>query len=343
MVRSSLARSKNMILAGVDLGGTKIAVVILQTAGDLDDTGGGETGGHTLARVSAPTDSHEGPEAVLRRIATLVRQACADAYLDVADLAAVGLGVPGVYDLKTGYTLFLPNLAGAWRNVPAGPFLQEALERPVWLINDARAFVLAETLLGAGRGAQTVVGFTLGTGVGGGIAINGQLFWGIDGTAGEIGHLTMDPDGPLCTCGNRGCLETYASGVAIQKLAMRRLADAPDSLLLQLADGDPTRVTPALVGQAATMGDATAQSILAHVTKYLGVGVANIVTTLSPDCVVLGGSVANLGEQLLAPVRAIVRERCRAIPVDRVRIVQAELGPDAGAIGAALWARQQGR
>lgn len=327
-----------MTLAGIDLGGTKIAVVILQAVGCLDDPGG-----HTLARVSAPTASHEGPEAVLRRIVALVRQACADAHLDVADLAAVGLGVPGVYDLKTGYTLFLPNLAGAWRNVPAGPFLQEALGRLVWLINDARAFVLAETLLGAGRGAQTVVGFTLGTGVGGGIAINGQLFWGLDGTAGEIGHLTMDPDGPLCTCGNRGCLETYVGGVAIQKLAVRRMADAPDSLLLQLANGDPTRVTPALVGQAATMGDVTAQSILAHVTKYLGVGVANIVTTLSPDCVVLGGSVANLGEQLLAPVRAIVRERCRAIPVDRVRIVRAELGPDAGAIGAALWAGQQER
>lgn len=319
-----------MILAGVDLGGTKIAVTILE-----------HESGRTLARAAAPTDSHEGPEAVLRRMATLVKRTCAEAGLAVAELAAIGLGVPGVYDLKTGYTHFLPNLAGAWRNVPAGPFLQEALGRPVWLINDARAFVLAETLLGAGRGAQTVVGFTLGTGVGGGIAINGRLFWGIDGTAGEIGHLTMDPDGPLCTCGNRGCLETYASGVAIQKLAVQRLAEAPDSLLLQLADGDPARVTPALVGQAAAMGDATAQSILAHVTKYLGAGVANMVTALSPDCVILGGSVANLGEQLLAPVRAIVRERCRAIPVDRVRIVQAALGPDAGAIGAALWAAER--
>lgn len=319
-----------MLLAGIDLGGTKIAVAIIE-----------QESGRVLARSQAPTDSHEGTEAVLRRMADLVHSACSDASIAVAELAAVGLGVPGVYDLATGHTHFLPNLAGAWRNVPAGPTLRQALGRPVWLINDARAFVLAETLLGAGRGAHTVVGFTLGTGVGGGIAIGGRLFWGIDGTAGEIGHLTMDPDGPLCTCGNRGCLETYASGVAITALAVQRLADVPDSLLLKLAGGAAARVTPALVGQAAAAGDAVAQSILAHVTKYLGAGVANMVTTLSPDCVILGGSVANLGEQLLAPVRTIVRDRCRAIPVDRVRIVQAQLGVDAGAIGAALWAGQQ--
>lgn len=319
-----------MLLAGIDLGGTKIAVVVVE-----------QGSGRVLARTQAPTDSHEGPDAVLRRMATLVHAACREAGIDVAELGAVGLGVPGVYDLATGHTHFLPNLAGAWRDVPAGPTLHQALGRPIWLINDARAFVLAETLLGAGRGAHTVVGFTLGTGVGGGIAIGGKLFWGIDGTAGEIGHLTMDPDGPLCTCGNRGCLETYASGAAITALAKQRLADAPDSLLLRLADGAAARVTPALVGQAAAAGDAVAQAILAHVTKYLGAGVANMVTTLSPDCVILGGSVAKLGEQLLAPVRAIVRERCRAIPVERVRIVQAELGADAGAIGASLWAGQQ--
>lgn len=319
-----------MLLAGIDLGGTKIAVAIVE-----------QESGRVLARSQAPTDSHEGPDAVLQRMAALVHATCADAGIVPQALAAVGLGVPGVYDLATGRTLFLPNLAGAWRDVPAGPVLRQALGRPVWLINDARAFVLAETLLGAGRGAHTVVGFTLGTGVGGGIAIGGRLFWGIDGTAGEIGHLTMDPDGPPCTCGNRGCLETYASGVAITAQAVQRLADAPDSLLLHLAGGVAERVTPALVGQAAAAGDAVAQAILAHVTKYLGAGVANMVTTLSPDCVILGGSVANLGEQLLAPVRAIVRERCRAIPVERVRIVQAALGVDAGAIGAALWAGQQ--
>ncbi|MFM7583853.1 MAG: ROK family protein, partial [Caldilinea sp.] len=161
---------------------------------------------------------------------------------------------------------------------------------------------------------------------------------GLDGTAGEVGHLTMNLDGPLCACGNRGCLETYASGLAIARLAAQRLATAPESLLLHLAGGAAEQVTPAMVGQAAAANDAVAQSILAQVTRYLGAGVANLVTTLSPDCVILGGSVANLGEQLLTPVRAVVRDRCRAIPVDRVRIVQAELGLDAGALGAALWA-----
>jgi glucokinase len=294
-----------------------------------------------LARAQAPTDSHEGSDAVLQRMAALVHTVCKDAGIAVAELAAIGLGVPGVYDLATGHTHFLPNLAGAWRNVPAGPVLAAALGCPVWLINDARAFVLAESTLGAGRGAQTVVGLTLGTGIGGGLAFGGKLFSGLDGTAGEIGHMTMDPDGPLCTCGNRGCLETYASGVAITGLAVQLLADGQSSLMTELAGNTIENLTPAIVGRAAAAGDATAQSVLAHVTKYLGAGVANLVTVLSPECVILGGSVANLGEQLLAPVRAIVRERCRATPVDRVRIVQAKLGADAGTIGAALWAAQQ--
>ena len=316
-----------MILAGIDLGGTKIAVAVVE-----------QQSSRVLARSYAPTDSPQGPDAVLQRIATLVHTTCAQAGFTAADLAAVGLGVPGVYDLATGHTHFLPNLAGAWRDVPAGPTLHHALGRPVWLINDARAFVLAETLLGAGRNAHTVVGLTLGTGIGGGIAVDGQLWEGLDGTAGEVGHLTMNLDGPLCNCGNRGCLETYASGLAIARLAAHRRATAPESLLLHLAGGAAEEVTPAMVGQAAAANDAVAQSILAQVTRYLGAGVANLVTTLSPDCVILGGSVANLGEQLLTPVRAIVRDRCRAIPVDRVRIVQAELGLDAGALGAALWA-----
>lgn len=319
-----------MILAGIDLGGTKIAVTVVE-----------QQSSRVLARSHAATDSPQGPDAVLERIAALVHATCASAGFAAADLAAVGLGVPGVYDPATGHTHFLPNLAGAWRDVPAGPVLRHALGRPVWLINDARAFVLAETLLGAGRNAHTVVAFTLGTGIGGGISIGGRLFEGLNGTAGEIGHLTMNLDGPLCACGNRGCLETYASGPAITALAVQRLAAAPESLLMQLAGGAAERVTPALVGQAAAANDPVAQSILAQVTRYLGAGVANLVTILSPDCVVLGGSVANLGEQLLTPVRAIVRDRCRAIPVDRVRIVQAELGLDAGPLGAALWAGQR--
>lgn len=198
-----------MKFAGVDLGGTKIAVAIVEWER-----------GSLLARAQTPTDSHEGPSAVLQRIAALVHTVCKDAGIAVAEVAAIGLGVPGVYDLATGHTHFLPNLAGAWRNVPAGPRLTAALGRPVWLINDARAFVLAESTLGAGRGAQTVVGLTLGTGIGGGLAFGGKLFSGLDGTAGEIGHMTMDPDGPLCTCGNRGCLETYASGVAITGVSL---------------------------------------------------------------------------------------------------------------------------
>ncbi len=317
------------MFAGIDLGGTKIAVAVVDTAS-----------GRVLARAQGPTDSQAGPQSVLGRMADLVRVACADGAIPLPSLDGIGLGVPGVFDSRTGHTQFLPNLQGAWRDVPAGPGLAAKLGRPVWLINDARAFVLAEATLGAGRGHATVVGLTLGTGVGGGIALAGRLFLGIDGTAGEFGHMTLAPDGPACTCGNRGCLETYASGKAIQALATQQLASGQPSRLLDLAGGSSDRVTPELVGAAAREGDEVALAVLQRVTTYLGVGVANIVTTVSPDCVVLGGSVANLGELLLEPIRVAVRERCRATPVERIRIVQSLLGADAGALGAAIWAAQ---
>ncbi|MBA3943008.1 MAG: ROK family protein [Herpetosiphonaceae bacterium] len=315
---------------GVDLGGTKIAVAVVDV----------ERG--TLAgQLVVPTEAHEGPPAVLQRMIQLVRAVCHAAGVPPDQLQGVGLGVPGVFDAASGHTLLLPNLPSAWVDVPVVPPLVAALGCPVILINDARAFVLGEATWGAGRGAHTVVGLTLGTGIGGGIAINGRLHLGIDGTAGEVGHMTIDPHGLLCGCGNRGCLETLASGPAITALGIRALVHGNTTSLGELGGYDPRRVTPELIGQAAAAGDPVARDILDRAADALGIGVANIVTTLSPDRVVLGGGVTHLGVWLFDAVRTVVRARCRAVPVERISIMPAALGADAGVIGAATWAAQQ--
>ncbi len=315
---------------GVDLGGTKIAASVVDA-----------TSGAVLARQIIPTEAQAGPDAVLARMGELILSVGRAAGLAPEQIGAVGVGVPGPFDQATGQTIFLPNLAGMWRGVRVRDGLRRAVDRPIWLINDARAFVLAEATFGAGRGANTVVGLTIGTGIGGGIAIGGRLHLGIDGTAGEVGHMTIDPHGQPCGCGNRGCLETFASGPSIATLGIRATLTGVPTQIGELAGHDLNKITPEIILQAADAGDHVAREILERAGAALGVGVANLVTVLSPDCVILGGSVACLGEWLFAPVRAAVRERCRAIPVDQVRIIPAALGGDAGSIGAAIWASQQ--
>ena len=324
------ARSSNLVthsFIGVDLGGTKIAAAVV-------DVGSGAI----VSRQAIPTDSQQGPDAVLVHMGELIHSVARAAGLAAEQVGAVGVGVPGPFDQATGQTIFLPNLAGTWRGVPVREQLRRTVDRPIWLINDARAFVLAEATFGAGRGANTVVGLTLGTGIGGGIAIGGRLHLGIDGTAGEVGHMTIDPHGPPCGCGNHGCLETFASGPSIATLGIRAALTGVPTQIGELAGHDLNRITPETIMLAAEAGDPVAREILGRAGAALGVGVANLVTVLSPDCVILGGSVARLGEWLFGPVRAAVRERCRAIPVEQVRIVPAGLGGDAGAIGAAIWA-----
>jgi glucokinase len=323
------AKLKPHTFIGVDLGGTKIAAAVVHV-----------DSGAVVARQSIPTEAHAGPDAVLARMGELILSVGRAAGLMPEQIGAVGVGVPGPFDQATGQTIFLPNLAGMWRGVRVRDGLQRVVDLPIWLINDARAFVLAEARFGAGRDASTVVGLTIGTGIGGGIVIGGRLHLGIDGTAGEVGHMTIDPHGSPCGCGNRGCLETFASGPSIATQGIRATLTGVPTQIGGLADYDLNNITPEIILQAADAGDLVACEILGRAGAALGVGVANLVTVLSPNCVVLGGSVARMGEWLFGPVRTAVRERCRAIPVEQVRIVPAALGGDAGSIGAAIWASQ---
>jgi glucokinase len=198
-----------------------------------------------------------------------------------------------------------------------------------------------EWKFGAGRGVDTVACFTLGTGVGGGLIINGKLHPGIGGMAGELGHQTVEMDGPRCGCGNRGCLEVYASGPAIAAMAIRAVVQGFTTRLGEIVGYDLNRITPEVVYKAALAGDAVAREIFDRAGSYLGVAVSNVLVTVGPRKVVIGGGVSQAGELLFAPIRRTVLERVRTMPVEQVEILPAELGTNAGLIGAALWVKEQ--
>lgn len=288
---------------GLDLGGTNLKWALVEH--DRGDW-------HVLERGQDRTRAAEGPDAVIDQMTAIAR-----ATLEMRpSLATVGIGVPGLYDPAAGSTRFLVNVPGDWDGRPvAGPIRSE-LGVPVALINDARAFGLAELRLGAGRGAQSMIGFTLGTGVGGVIAIDGHVVLGHDGTAGEMGHQTIDPDGPLCGCGNHGCVEAFARA--------DRIAQACGTASVEQAV------------MAARAGDARALDGLVRVGTALGIGIANMITALSPDRVVIGGGVAAAGDALFDPIRAELRRRVYTTSLEQVELVTAELGTLAGSIGAAI-------
>jgi glucokinase len=306
------------LFASVDLGGTKIAGAIADSDGEI------------VAEHRIATNSHEGPTGVLPRIAGLV--ADLSARLGVKP-AAVGMGVPGLVDVRTGVTRFLPNLPSQWRGVPVGQTLSTALGCPVSLLNDARMATLGEFTFGHGRSVDTMVFLTIGTGIGGGIVVDGKLRLGPLGAAGELGHQTILRDGPLCGCGNRGCLEALASGPALVGEGIRLLLSGLAPVLFEMVSGNVSSVTPKEMGAAARAGDLAVGDVIARTATWLGIGIANLVTALHPDVVVLGGSVAALDDLLIEPIRETVNTRVRMFPVQDLRIEQSLLGDKAGLLG----------
>jgi glucokinase len=289
---------------GLDLGGTNIKAAIVDDARRV------------LATDSCPTDPADGEDAVLERVAALGRAVAAP----FGEPSTAGLALPGHFDAARGTGMLLPNLRGDWvGRAIAGP-VGASLGVPVTLVNDVRALTLAELRLGAGRGAADLVCIALGTGVGGGVVIGGRLHLGL-GHAGEIGHTTVEPDGPLCGCGNRGCLDRMAGADAIAALA--------------------GRPTVAAAAEAARAGDAAAGAAFARAGEYVGRALAGAIVLLWPERIVVGGGVADAGELLLGPIREEIRRRACVAPVDRIAVVAAELGAVAGAVGAALWAAER--
>jgi glucokinase len=227
-----------------------------------------------------------------------------------------------------------PNLPG-WRSVPLRQWIQDELGLPTALENDANAAALAEHRFGAGRSTKHMIYVTASTGIGGGFILNGELYNGATGGAGEIGHMTILPQGPHCGCGNRGCLEALASGRAIAREARERVKCGVPTLIADLAEGDPDRISAKLVAQADAQGDIEAQEILDEAMTYLGVGMANLVNLFNPELIVIGGGLTKMGERLFDPVRRIVDRRAFRTAAQVVKVVPAQLGDDVGVLGAA--------
>jgi glucokinase len=258
------------MFASVDIGGTNTSCAVASGAGQM------------LAERIIPTLPHEGPEAVLSRIAATINELAASTG---QRLAAFGVGVPGIADFHRGRTLFLPNLPNGWRDYPVAERLSAAVGCPVFLLNDARMAALGELWFGHGRGVKTMLVFTVGTGIGGGVVIDRKLRLGPLGAAGEIGHQTILPDGPLCGCGNRGCLETLAGGPALIGAGVRLMKSGHASRLYDLVEGSADRVTPRLVAQAAAAGDKFVREELLRAGRMLGIGVSNVIAVLNPELV----------------------------------------------------------
>jgi glucokinase len=255
------------------------------------------------------------------------------------EVAAIGIAAAGLVD-DTGVLRFAPNLA--WRDVPLADHLREATGAPVWAENDNNAAAWGEYRFGAGRDHGSLLFVGVGTGIGGGIVIDGDLVRGAHGFAAEIGHIVVERDGPACGCGNRGCWEQLASGSAIERKGRSAVARHPYSSLVERSGGDPGAVTGEMVTEAARDGDTPCRGILVEVGHRLGEGIAGLVNVLDPEIVIVGGGAADAGELLLAPARAAFRRTVEG-PSHRppVPIVAAELGSDAGAIGAATLALER--
>ncbi|HEX8317253.1 ROK family protein [Longimicrobium sp.] len=313
-------------IVGVDLGGTNIVVGLVPIEG-----------GEVLGFRTVPTESVRGAKFVVDRIVSLVEAAITEVTAaqgtSRAAVAGVGIGSPGPLDRKTGTVINTPNLG--WRNFPLRDLVANQVKLPCALDNDANCATYGEWWLGAGRGVSSLVGLTLGTGIGGGIVLDGQIYHGCSDVAGEIGHMTIDSNGRKCKCGNYGCLEQYASGPAIALRAAEGIEAGAETSLVDMVDGKLEDITAATVYEATVQGDAYAAEVMKDTARFLGAGVASIINILNPEMVVIAGGVTRAGDTLFEPLRAEVRRRAFRSAQECCKIVPAELPGTAGVVGAA--------
>jgi len=315
-------------LVGVDLGGTNIRAAVCTLDGQI------------LSDARLDSLAMEGPEATLGQIVKAVRKAVSDAGVDMSQVAGAGIGVPGHHDSKKGITYWSPNFKG-WNGIQVLAPLRAELGVPVFMGNDANVAALGEFTFGAGREVNSMVMLTLGTGIGGGIVLDGKLWLGANEGAAEIGHTIILADGPKCSCGRRGCLESLARRDAIIDRAAQKLLRGRPSILWERANYVPWNVDPQMIAEAAQAGDEVALETMAETGYYVGIGVANCINMLNPEMVVIGGGIAAAGEPLWGPIERTVRGSALHRSLTACRVVPAALGDDAGVMGGAELARQE--
>jgi glucokinase len=317
--------SREQFIVGVDLGGTNIVV------GALPIDGSRQIGMRTL-----PTHAEMGAEGVVDRIAAMIENVILDVRKETGaerdDILGVGIGSPGPLDRERGVVVVTPNLG--WRDYPLRDEISKRVGLQATLDNDANCATLGEWWIGAAKGGKNVVGMTLGTGIGGGLILNGQLYHGTSDVAGEIGHTSIDSTGRRCKCGNYGCLEAYCSGPAIAERAREALEGEESPGILSLVDGNPSKITASTVYEAARLGDLVAREVVRETGRFLGTGLSNLINIFNPDIVVLAGGVTQAGDALFVPLRAEVRRRAFKPAVEVCKILPGALPLSAGVVGA---------
>ena len=316
-------------VVGVDMGGTKILAAVINAEGEI------------VQQAKRATKPKKGPEEVIERITRCIRAAINGAELNPSQISAIGIGSPGPLDPETGVIIFAPNLG--WSNVPLKAKLEANLGIPTFVDNDVNVGTLGEYAFGAGQGVKNLVGIFVGTGIGGGIILDGKLFHGVNKTAGEVGHMIVEAKGPRCGCGNFGCLEAVASRTAITRdLQKAILKKGKKSKLTELNGGNLDLIRSKAIARAVKHGDKPTIKVVQRAAKYLGISVASIVHFLNPEMVVLGGGVVEaMGDSLLDPIRHAAAEYALPTTMDGVQIVAATLGDNAGVIGASVLARER--
>ena len=316
------------LILGVDLGGTKILTAVANSQGKM------------LSRDHSITPAQKGHKAVIQSILESVHRTLERADVAISDLIVIGVGAPGLLNPETGILFTSPNLPG-WRDVPLRDIIQEKLGKKTFLINDANAAALGEFYFGAARGARNFIYITISTGIGGGIVIDGKIYSGAIGAAGEVGHMTIDDDGPICNCGNRGCWEALASGTALARDARYRIEEGVKTSILEYADGDMKKITALVIHSAARQGDSLAKELIGRTGYYVGVGLANLVNIFNPELIVIGGGLSNIGDMLFEPAFKVAGERAYKEAFQAVRFASAELGRNSGVLGAVAFALQE--
>ncbi|MDP3730171.1 MAG: ROK family protein [Candidatus Omnitrophota bacterium] len=309
-------------LIGVDIGGTNIKLALVDKKA------------HLTGRRTFSTTSFKGKHALIDGIVSQIDDLISGQGLKKKDIIGVGIGAPGIIDIRTGTVHSLTNIPD-WREVPLGNILKKRLSISVFVDNDVNVMALGEVYFGAGHGAVNMLCITLGTGVGGGLILDGRLYRGSSYAAGEFGHVPINIDGPKCKCGSWACVEAYAGNSYIVKDVIRQIKAGQKTLITELVEGDLSKITPEVISEAERKGDKFAKKVWADVGNKIGVGLAGVVNLLNVEKIVIGGGVAEAGKSLFDSIKKTIHARAMKLPAKTVKVVKAKLGYDAGLIGAA--------
>jgi len=314
---------KNEKAIGIDLGGTNIRGVFVNKEGKI------------IQQLKYKSRTEKGKEFTIKRIMETVRKLMVQSGNSLEDLKGIGMGAPGPLDIKKGIIHFAPNLPG-WKDVPLKRIFEDEFKTKVILENDANAAAWGEKTFGVGKGTKNLVCFTLGTGIGGGIIVDGKIYHGNNFVAAELGHMTVNKNGPCCNCGNYGCLESYSSATGIRNRIKERTRKGIKSDLLSIKDEfSVDSITLKSIFESARMGDKLTESVIEDAITYLGIAVANIANILNPEMIVLVGGITNEGDKLLNPIKKEVLKRTLSSNHQELKIAIGKLGDLAGALGAA--------